>query len=263
VTAVVTRGVAPGASPASYPEGSTAAEGAALLPDPTVSSGGLDDAMTCIYEALARQQVLDLQSGQTQVAEDKTLQEAALAREQAALKRQEADEAGSGRGFFSSIGHLFTDVTGDLAHGDIARAAGDAEGDLRDAWNSPHLWGDIEKALNDVAGVAAGIAAAAQLVPVVGTAVGGAAAVVSLTAGGGAALVHVRVEDFAAGAVDAGGDATAAKDDVDSLQTATTWTVDDLKAADESDGRALDDLRGAIQTNDRTLVAAASITVRG
>jgi hypothetical protein len=105
----------------------------------------------------------------------------------------------------------------------------------------------------------------------VGQALGGEAGIVVGCASGevedvataGADLAGARGQHFAAAAVDAGADATSAQDKVDSLQTVTGWTLDDLKAADESQGRALDALRGAIATNDKTLLVAASITVRG
>lgn len=225
--------------------------------------GGIDDAMTCIYAALSQERVLDLQAGQGEVSENESLQDAALAQEQAALKRQEADEAGSGRGFFSSIGHLFTDVAGDLAHGQLARAASDVGSDVHDAWDSPKFWGDIATALRDVAAVAGAVASAAAGLPGVGTVVTVAAGAVGAVAAGGAALANVRVTDFAAGAVGARADATAAKGAVDLLKTTAGWLIDDLKETDVSRGRAIDDARRAIETNDQTLATAASVTVRG
>lgn len=235
-----------------------------LLPDPSPClAGGMDDAMGCIYAVLSQERVLDLQSGEQGVSENRTLQDAALADEQAALKRQEANEAGSGRGFFSSIGHLIGNVAVDLAHGEIARAADDAGSDLRDAWDSPKFWSDIAIGLNAVAEVAEGVGDVVKAVPVAGTAVAAAADTVDAVATVGAALAKARDGHFAAEVVDARADATEAKNDVDSLQTTADWILDDLKAADESQGRALDAVRGAIEIGDQTLLVSASITVRG
>ncbi|MGO9835998.1 MAG: hypothetical protein ACLP1X_17480 [Polyangiaceae bacterium] len=243
---------------------SSVPDGRPLLPDPSPSlAGGMDDAMGCIYAVLSQERALDLQSGEQGVSENKTLEDAALVDEQAALKRQEANEAGSGRGFFSSIGHLISNVAVDLAQGEIGRATSDAESDLRDAWNSPKFWSDIATGLNAVADVAGGVADVAKVVPVAGTAVAAAADTVDAVATVGAALAKARGGYFAAEVVDARADATAAKDDVDSLQTTADWMLDDMKATDESQGRALDDVRGAIEINDRTLLVSASVTVRG
>jgi hypothetical protein len=247
------------------PHERNASTGPTLLPDPSPSSGGAaDDAIGCLYAVLSQLRSIDLQSGEGTVSENKTREDAALADEKAALKKQEANEAGSGRGFFSSIGHLISDVAGDVAHGQFGQAIGDAGNDLRDAWNSPKFWSDVVSGLRAVAAVADGVAAVGQaLGGEAGIVVGCASGEVEDVATAGADLAGARGQHFAAAAVDAGADATSAQDKVDSLQTVTGWTLDDLKAADESQGRALDALRGAIATNDKTLLVAASITVRG
>jgi hypothetical protein len=117
--------------------------------------------------------------------------------------------------------------------------------------------------LNAVAEVAEGVGDVVKAVPVAGTAVAAAADTVDAVATVGAALAKARDGHFAAEVVDARADATEAKNDVDSLQTTADWILDDLKAADESQGRALDAVRGAIEIGDQTLLVSASITVRG
>lgn len=235
--------------------GAPVSDGGSLLPDPGPYSGGaLSDAMSCIYAVLSQLRVLDVHSGQQRVAENKTQQDAALADEMAAFKRQEANEAGSGRGLFSSIGHLVTDVCGDLVHGEAVQAIGAVESDVRDAWNSPKFWEDVVKGLKVVAEAAAVLSA----IP----GVGAAADAVEEAATVGVDLAGVRGGYFAAEVVDARADATGAQHDVDSLQTVAGWTMDDLKASDQSYGRALDDVRGAIKIRDQTRLEAASIAVR-
>jgi len=236
----------------------------ALLPDPIPSSGGqLDDAMSCIYAVISQLQALDVESTQESVAENKTLQDADLAHEQGALKRQEANEAGSGRGLFSSIGHLVSDVAGDLARGKVGQAISGTGSDIGDAWNSPKFWSDLVKGLRTVSEVAEGIATVARLVPGAGTIVAAAAGAVDEAATAGVTLANVRGAYFAAEVMDAGADAAADQHEVGSLQTEAGWMLDDLKTADGSYGRALDALRGAIKIGDETLRGAASITVRG
>jgi hypothetical protein len=237
-------------------DASTSSNAATLLPDPRAFAGGaVSDPMTCIYAALSQLREASLQSGRQRVAENQSREDAALADEIAASKRQEANEAGSGRGFFSSIGHLVTDVAGDLAHGDIGQAVRSTESDVTDAWDSPKFWGDVFKGLKVVADVAGVLSA----LPVVGE----AAAVVGEVAAVGVGVASVRGGYFAAEVVNARADGVGAAHDVDSLHTVAGWLIDDLKGIEEAYGRALDDARGAIRTRDQTLLGAASIAMKG
>jgi hypothetical protein len=250
---------------ATEPDPRSESDGSALLPDPSPSWGGAaDDAIGCLYAVLSQLRSIDFQSGEASISENKTLQDAALADQRAALKREEANEAGSGRGFFSSIGHLISDVAGDVAHGRFGQSLSDAGSDIVDAWNSPKFWSDVISGLKAVAVVADGIGAAAQeFGGEAGIIVGCVSGEVEDVATAGAALGSARGEHFAAVVLDAKADGTAAQNTVDSLQTAAGWTLDDLKSDDESQGRALDAVRSAIGINDKTLLVAASITVRG
>jgi hypothetical protein len=237
-------------------DASTVSNGGTLLPDPRGPSGAaVSDPLTCLYAALSQLRELDLRAGQQRVVENKTREDAALADETADLKRQEANEAGSGRGLFSSIGHLVADVAGGLAHGDVEQAFRAAEGDVTEAWDSPKFWGDFVKGLKVVADVAGVL----SVLPVVGE----AAAVVADVAAVGVGVGSVRGGYFAAAVVDARADGTGAAHDVDSLHAAAVGMVDDLKGSDQSYGRALDEVRSAIRTRDQTRLEAASIAVKG
>ncbi len=235
------------------PIGSSPPTGAA----PTL--GPLDDGMSAIYASVSNLRQVDLSSGEKAVEEDQAVSQQERAREQAAIKQEEANQANSGRGFFSSIGHLIGDVAGDLVHGHFGDAIHDAGHDLGEAWNSPKFWHDLEVGLEGTAIVAAAVVTAG-----VGGAVVGAVAVgVGAAAGAGAGLAEARSEHFAAAAEDASADSTDAQDDIDHLQQVTKDVLSNVEQDDESHQRALQSVARAMETNDQTLVIAGSTTVRG
>jgi high-affinity Fe2+/Pb2+ permease len=236
----------------------------ALTPTPSGPSlGSYDDAMSALYVTLSETRQSDVTVGVRQVEEDQLQQQKEEAQERAAIQQEQANEAGSGGGFLSDVGHFFSDVAGDLVHGRIGSALEDGGRDLEEAWKSPKFWSDLRTGLEDVAMVA-GAAAAAVMTAGVGTvAIAGAAAATAAVAGGAAGLAGLRVAHFAATAEDAHANATAAGDNIERLQQLTTDVLADVKQADQSHQHALASLAQSIQTNDRTFVAASSMTVKG
>ena len=231
------------------------------------SLGSYDDAMSALYATLSEARQNDVSAGESQVAEDEMQQRNEEAQQRAAIQQEQANQANSGGGFFSDIGHFLGDVTSDLAHGRIGDAFEDGGHDLEQAWDSPKFWSDLKTGLEDVAMVAgatalvAGSAGAAGFAVAVGLAT--AAAGTAAVAGAGAGVAGARVAHFAAAAEDASADATAAGADIQQLQTLSSDALANVKQNDESHERALESLTQSIQTNDQTLVEASSTTVKG
>jgi hypothetical protein len=227
------------------------------------SLGSYDDAMSALYVTLSETRQNDVTVGERQVEEEDVQQQKEEAQERAALQQEQANQAGSGGGFFSDVGHFFSDVASDLVHGRIGSAFEDGGRDLEEAWSSPKFWSDLRTGLEDVAMVA-GAAAAAVMTAGIGTvAIAGAAAATAAIAGGAAGLAGLRVTHFAAAAEDAHANATAAGDDVERLQQLTGDVLADVKQVDQSHQHALASLAQSIQTNDQTLVSASSMIVKG
>jgi hypothetical protein len=227
------------------------------------SLGAYDDAMSALYVTLSETRQSDVSVGETQVEENELQQQREEAQERAAIQQEQANQASSGGGFLSEVGHFFSDVASDLAHGRIASAFEDGGRDLEEAWTSPRFWNDLRTGLEDVAMVA-GAAAAAVMTAGIGTvAIAGAAAATAAIAGGAAGLAGLRVAHFAAAAEDESADATAAGDRVAQLQQLTADVLADIKQADQSHRRALESLTQSIQTKDQTLITASSIPVKG
>jgi hypothetical protein len=145
---------APAASPGASGNATLLPEGAPL------TSGGIDDALGLLFLALSQQRSVGVADARARIDAAEKEQQKELAEQQAALAREQANEAGHGRGFFSSIGHLFGDAARDVAHGDLARAAKDVASDLHEALNSPAFWSDLEKGALFVAKVAAVVGSA-------------------------------------------------------------------------------------------------------
>jgi len=224
-----------------------------------------DDTMSELYTAMSKLRENDVEAGQGQVIANEAETQREESAERAAIQQEQANAANSGRGFFSSIGHIVGDVAGDLVHGRIGSAIDDGSRDVSEAWNSPEFWSDLTTGLKDVAEVAAA-ASAVVLTAGAGVAVGAAAlaiGAVSATATAGAALAGVRSGQFAANAEDASADATAATDKMNELQQVTGDVISDLKQTDKSHARSLQSVTQAIQTNDDAAIAPASMTVRG
>ncbi len=237
-------------------------------PPPTGPAlGGYDDAMSALYATLSEVQQNDVSAGESQVADDQLQQRNEEAQQHAAIQKEQANQANSGGGFFSDIGHFLGDVASDLAHGRIGDAFEDGGHDLEQAWNSPKFWSDIETGLQDVAIVAGATAAVvatggAAGIPVVAglaTAAAGTAAI----AEAGSRLAGARVAHFAAAAEDASADATADGDRITQLQSLSSDVIANLKQSDQSHERELASLTQSIETNDQTLVEASSTTVKG
>ncbi len=235
----------------------------ATAPEAT-TLGSYDDAMSALYTALSNARQNDVATGESQVEQDQAQRQQDEAQQRAALQREQANEANSGGGFFSDVGHFFSDVASDLVHGHVGSAIDDAGRDLDAAWKDPKFWNDLKTGLEDVALVAAAVTATVTTAGVGGTmAVAAAAAATGAVAGGAAGLAGLRVAHFAAAAQDASADATAAGDDIARMQQLTTDALADLKQSDASHQRALASVTQSIQSNDETLVAASSTTVKG
>jgi hypothetical protein len=225
-----------------------------------------DDAMSELYTAMSKLRQNDVEAGQGEVVANEAETQREESAERAAIQQEQANAANSGRGFFSSIGHIVGDVAGDLAHGRIGSAIDDGSRDVSEAWNSPQFWSDLTTGLKDVAEVAAVASAIVFTAGAAGVAVGATAlaiGAVSATATAGAALAGVRSGQFAANAEDASADATAATDKMNELQQVTSDVISDLKETDKSHARSLQSITQAIQTNDDAAIAPASMTVRG
>jgi hypothetical protein len=227
------------------------------------SLGAYDDAMSALYVTLSETRQSDVTVGETQVEENQLQQQREEAQERAAIQQEQANAATSGGGFLSEVGHFFSDVASDLAHGRIASAFDDGGRDLEEAWKSPKFWNDLRTGLEDVA-VVAGAAAAAVMTAGIGTvAIAGAAAATAAVAGGAAGLAGLRVAHFAAAAADASADATSGRDHIEQLGQRTADVLADVKQADQSHRRALESLTQSIQTSDQTLVVASTMPVKG
>ncbi|MGD0526803.1 MAG: hypothetical protein ABSE49_16775 [Polyangiaceae bacterium] len=134
---------------------------ATLLPDADAPSGAsLDDALGVLYQAMSQQSANSMQAGEATVKVDEKQEQQALADEQAAEARAQAAQANHGRGFFSSIGHLVSDVTKDATHLKPEALVKDTVSDVKDAANSPAFWNDLEKGALYVAKVAAVVGSA-------------------------------------------------------------------------------------------------------
>ena len=115
---------------------------------------------------------------------DEKEEKKALADQQAAVAKEQANQANQGRGFFSSIGHLVGDVTKDVTHVDPKGLAKDGVADVKEAANSPAFWNDLEKGALFVAKVAAVAGSAVATTASFGTAgatIAGAAILLSVS----------------------------------------------------------------------------------
>jgi hypothetical protein len=227
--------------------------------------GADDDAMSQIYTVLSSLRANQLSVGEAHVDSDEEQVNQERDAQQAALQQAQANQANSGRGFFSSVGHFFSDVARDVSEGKFGSAFDDAGHDIADAWNSPQFMHDLKVGCEDIAIVAAAVATA---VCTYGTgsaaaAVGAAAAITAASAAATAGGASVRVEQFAATATDANANATAADDHVQELQQLTSDILADLKQSDRASQRTTATLTQAMQTNDATVVAPSTTSVRG
>lgn len=162
----------------------TPASGGSLLPEPGASGlDGAQDAMSMMYELVAKQGNSAMASGEIGVDTQNREQETEAQNEATALKQQEADEAKLETGsLFGSICHIFDSVGTDLAHGRIEDIPGDVICGAVNTLDSPHLLQQLEDVAPQVAEYV-GIAAA----------VIGGAALTAATCGAGAVVVAAVV----------------------------------------------------------------------
>jgi hypothetical protein len=239
-------------------------------PTATPMLGSSDDPMDAMYAMLSEARQSDVSAGENQVDENEMKRQQDETQARAALQQEQANQANSGGGFFSDVGHFISDVARDIAHGHFGSAIDDGGRDLEAAWNSPKFWSDLKTGLEDVAMVAGAVTAAVATAGVGGIAIGAAvetagalAGGTAAVAGGAAGLASARVAHFAAAAEDASADATAAQDGAQQIQQLTADVLAGIKETDQSHERALASLTQAIQTHDQCLDAASSMTVRG
>jgi len=187
----------PPASVVTPPRSVSAAPPASLLPEPearSAGSGGVDgiqDAMSMMYELVARQGDLSMQTGEVGINSATRQQEAEGQEQEAALKQEEADEAklNSGGGLFSEIGHLFCDMGKDLLEGNLAGFIVDPISDSVNIVDNPDFPQQLAAVAPEIAeyvGIAAAVIGAAALTVATGG-VGGAvvaAVVIALSASG-------------------------------------------------------------------------------
>jgi hypothetical protein len=226
------------------------------------SSVAYEGALADVYSLLSEERTNGLALGQTGVEQNREAQAKALDDQLAAIKREEDNQRNSGDGLLGSIGKLVSDVVNDLVHGDATSTFKDVSSDLEAAWNSPHFWSDLQTALTDVSVVGAAVSQVAEAIGgPCATAVAVVASTIDQGAELGADLAGAREECFAAAAKSAEADATSDKASLGRLATDVASLVDAAKANDQSVGRALDDVAGAIETSARTL--ATPFAVRG
>jgi hypothetical protein len=175
------------------PGGPASSAEPALLPDAdSLSGGGIDDALGVLYLAMAQQSQNTMQAGQSTVKVAEKAEQKALADQQAAVAKEEANQANHGRGFFSSIGHLVGDVTKDATHLDPKALVKDSVSDVKDAADSPAFWSDVEKGALVVAKVAAAVGSAVATAASLGAAgatISGAAILLSVGCEAGGEVV--------------------------------------------------------------------------
>ena len=342
-------GVAP-ATAAPIPTGSPAP----LMPEPCLTNARLQDAMGSLYQFLSVQGQNGVASAENQVNVQTAVRDLHFQREQDAIGREEAAAGQGSRGFFASIGHLLSDVAGDLTHLRIADAVSDSKDDIGAALSSPQFWRDLASGATTVlkgaelvmasavafyvagpAGVAyvvaepnspatkactlAGetaltVATCGAAAPTIagtilvtsavalsasgyvisetgcldhtkvawlGTALqlGGGALALGVAGGGTdrtvqtllgaqkavtggaqtvAGVADVKVAGFDGDAEDARADQQAQRLDIERLERAVRWVLDNAKWDKESNQRTLETLRGAMNTNDQTAVASAA-----
>ena len=196
-------------SPASTTGTTSAAQ--PLLPDAEPPSpASMTDAMSALYLSIEMLGTSSMQVGESQVRADETAQNQELQEEQAALQRQEQEQATHGRGFFSSIGDLLGDEVNDATHLRVVQAVKDAVDDTEQAWNSPAFWSDLEKGALVVAKVSAVVGSAVVTAASFGAGaatIAGAALVLSV---GGEVVSDTRCFGNASGLVGAGLDVAGA-----------------------------------------------------
>ena len=237
--------------------------GSASSAGPASTLASFDSDASAVYASVSTLRQADLSLGRDRIEEDQAVSKEERAQEQEAIKKEAANQADSGDGFFSCVEHFVGDVVSDIAQGHFGDAFSDAGRDLDAAWNSPSFWHDLETGLEGVAIVAAAVATAGIGGVVVGGAVVAAAGCVGAVAGVGAGLSKARVLHFAASAEDATADATGAQNHIDQAQQVTSDALADLKGVDQSHQRALQSLAQAVETHDQTAVTAASMQIRG
>ena len=244
----------------------TAPIGSSTTPPPAAPHlGSDDDTMSALYTMLSELRSDQAALGTSNVQNNEAEQERQRQLQAAALRQAEANQAGAGRGFFSSVGHFFSDVARDVEHGQFGQALSDAGHDVTDAFDSPEFWSDLKIGCEYVGIVAAAVATAVCTYGTGSTAaaIGAAAAITAVSAGATAGAAQVRGDDFAATADDANANAAAAGDQVSELQQVTSFVLQEIKQADEANQHATGTLAQAIQTNDQTVVAPAATSVRG
>jgi hypothetical protein len=134
-------------------------------PEPTALD--LANVLSAMYALLLDDEGSDAQSGAYRVQSDESQRQFALQQQMQEIQREAHDT--SGHGFFSCIGKLLKDITGDVAKLHLGALVGDTLSDVS-ACDNPKFWSDLEvgaKIVAAIAGAAATVCTAGAAGPVV------------------------------------------------------------------------------------------------
>jgi hypothetical protein len=228
-----------------------------LLPGPSFVAD--PSGLASIYELLAQGRNSGVALGEQDVATHRQVQANAFADEMAAIHREEDNQRGSGSGLFSSLSRIVTDVIQDFVRGRPDSAPADVASDASAAWDSPRLWGELEKGLAEVAAVAGGVGCIAGLAGgPVGAVVEAAAKVVGEGASVGVALATSREEGFDAAAAEARANVVWDRGSADRLGREIATVIENTRTNDSALERALQSVGAASNSGDRTLVLSSA-----
>jgi hypothetical protein len=118
------------------------ASAAALLPAP--AGCGIDGMLADLYALISAQGTSDMKSGECRVTLKAAEHQNEIKDEMDALERQRKALGEGSKGFWGSIGGLFSDVGSDIAHARFADAVSDVKDDVSTMLQSPRFWSDIE-----------------------------------------------------------------------------------------------------------------------
>lgn len=134
-------------------------------PEPTALD--LANVLSAMYTLLLDDEGSDAHSGAVRVQSDESQRQFALQQQMQEIQREAHDTGG--HGFFSCIGKLLKDITGDVTKLHLGALVGDTLSDVS-ACDNPKFWSDLEvgaKIVAAIAGAAATVCSAGAAGPVV------------------------------------------------------------------------------------------------
>jgi hypothetical protein len=146
-----------------------------VLPAPSgVDRAKLEDAMTMLYLLLNARSSAAMSSAQGQILSRQAAKDEAFKEQLEALRRAAEAEGEGSKGFFASFVDLVKDAVVNLVTLDVVGAITDPLNDIKDMWNSPKFWQDLEAGASFIAkaaliagGIAATVATAGSAGPLV------------------------------------------------------------------------------------------------